>query len=67
MIRFKGLFIVLATTMLSVPMMGWIGRLLCRIGFHDYQLIEVVGGFGGSGQVEKAECRRGGCATTRSG
>lgn len=66
MIRFKGLFIVLATTMLSVAMMGWIGRLLCRIGFHDYQLIEVVGGFGGSGQVEKVECRCGGCATTRS-
>ena len=65
--RFKGLLIVLATTMLSVAMMGWIGRLLCRIGFHDYQLIEVVGTFGGSGQVEKVECRRCGCVTTRSG
>ncbi len=47
--------------------LNWIGRLLCRIGFHDYRLIEVVGTFGGSGQVEKVECRRCGCVTTRSG
>ncbi len=44
-----------------------IGRHLCWFGFHDYRLIEVVGAFGGSGQVEKVECRRCGYATTRSG
>ncbi len=44
-----------------------IGRLLCQFGFHDYRLIEVVGSFGASGQVQKVECRRCGCATTRSG
>ncbi len=48
-------------------MLNWIGRLLCRFGFHDYQLIEVAGAFGGSGQVQKVECRRCGYATTRSG
>lgn len=48
-------------------MLNWIGRLLCRLGIHDYRLIEVVGSFGASGQVEKVECRRCGCTTTRSG
>ena len=48
-------------------MLNWIGRLLCRFGFHDYRLIEVVLAFGGSGQVQKVECRRCGYATTRSG
>jgi hypothetical protein len=48
-------------------MPNWIGRLLCWFGFHDYRLIEVVGGFGGGGQVQKVECRRCGYATTRSG
>ena len=48
-------------------MLNWIGRLLCRFGFHDYHLIEVVGSFGASGQVQKVECRRCGYTTTRSG
>ncbi len=46
---------------------NWIGRLLCRFGIHDYRLIEVIGSFGASGQVEKVECHRCGYATTRSG
>ena len=46
---------------------NWIGRLLCGLGFHDYHLIEVVGGFGKGGQVEKVECRRCGYVTTRRG
>ncbi len=29
-------------------MLNWIGRLLCRFGFHDYRLIEMVGAFGAS-------------------
>ncbi len=48
-------------------MPNWIGRLLCWFGFHDYRLIEVVGGFGAGGQVQKVECHRCGYATTRSG
>ncbi len=48
-------------------MMNWIGRFLCRFGFHDDRLIEVVVAFGGGGQVQKMECRRRGYATTRSG
>ncbi len=67
MIRLKGLLILLGTAMLSVAVLNRIGRLLCRFGFHDYQLIEVVGGFGAGGQVEKVECRRCGHVTTRSG
>ena len=45
----------------------WIGRLVCRFGFHDYRLMEMVSGFGRSGQVQKVECRRCGYVTTRSG
>ena len=48
-------------------LLDWIGRLLCQFGFHDYRLIEVVGGFGAGGQVQKVECRRCGYVTTRSG
>ncbi len=33
-------------------LLDWIGRLLCWFGFHDYRLIEWVGAFGGSGQVQ---------------
>ena len=44
----------------------WIGRLLCRLGFHDYRLVEVVGGFDAGGQVQKVECRRCGNVTIRS-
>jgi len=46
---------------------NWIDRLLCRFGFHDFRLIEVIGSFGAGGQVQKVECRRCGFATTRSG
>ena len=48
-------------------MPNWIGRLLCRFGFHDYHLIEVIGAFGAGGQVEKVECGRCGYTTTRPG
>jgi hypothetical protein len=46
---------------------SWIGRLLCRFGIHDYRLIEVVGGFGQGGQVQKVECRRCGYITAKQG
>jgi hypothetical protein len=45
----------------------WIGRFLCRVGIHDYRLVEVVGSFGYGGQVEKVECRRCGYTTTKQG
>jgi hypothetical protein len=45
----------------------WIGGLLCRLGVHDYRLIEVVGSFGPGGQVQKVECRRCGCTATKQG
>ncbi len=51
----------------SDKLMDWIGRLLCRFGFHDYRLMEMVSGFGVGGQVQKVECRRCGYATTRPG
>ncbi len=45
----------------------WLGRLLCLLGFHDFRLVESIGGFGAGGQVEKVECRRCGHVTTRQG
>ena len=48
-------------------MPGWLGRLLCLVGVHDFRLIESIGGFGAGGQVEKVECRRCGYVTTRQG
>ncbi len=48
-------------------LLDWIGRLLCRFGFHDYRLMEMVSGFGVGGHVQKVECRRCGYTTTRPG
>ena len=44
---------------------GWLGRLLCLLGFHEFQIVESVFGFGLTGQVDKVECRRCGHVTTR--
>ena len=41
-----------------LPIPPLMGRLLCRIGWHDYRILEVTSGFGGGGSVEKRECRR---------
>ena len=45
---------------------NWIGRMLCRFGFHDYRLVKVIGAFGVASQLQKVECRRCGYVTTRS-
>jgi hypothetical protein len=45
-----------ATDQSNVP--GWLGRLLCWLGVHDYRLVEVTIGFGPGGRVETVECRR---------
>jgi hypothetical protein len=41
-----------------LPPASGFGQLRCRIGWHDYRIVEVTGGFGGGGSVEKRECRR---------
>lgn len=46
---------------------AYLGELLCRIGSHDLRLIEVVGGFGVGGPVEKFKCARCGKVVTRRG
>ncbi len=45
----------------------YLGQLLCRIGMHELDLIEVVGGFGVGGPVEKLRCKRCGKVMTRRG
>ncbi len=49
------------------PLPGWLGRLLCLLAFHDFHLVESIGGFGVGGQVDKVECRRCDRVTTRRG
>ncbi|MGI9502892.1 MAG: hypothetical protein ACR2RE_07545 [Geminicoccaceae bacterium] len=44
---------------------AYLGQLFCRIGLHDLALIEVVGGFGVGGPVEKLRCKRCGKVMTR--
>ncbi len=39
--------------------------LLCRIGFHNFRIIEVTHGFGDACDVEKVECRRCGVLMVR--
>ena len=45
----------------------WLGRLLCRIGVHDYRLVDEVLAFGSAGNVQRVQCRRCGYVTTRRG
>lgn len=47
--------------------MKWtlLGRLLCLLGFHDFEILEVSAGFGAGGSVAKVKCRRCGLITTR--
>jgi len=42
-----------------------VGRLLCLIGQHDFELVEATFAFGQSGYVQKVKCRRCGHVTTR--
>ncbi len=46
---------------------GFLAGLLCRLGFHDYGVVDVSFGFGAGGSVETVECRRCGQTTTRTG
>ncbi len=40
-------------------------ELLCRLGFHNFRILEVTCGFGDAGDVEKVECRRCGVLMVR--
>ena len=42
-----------------------IRRLLCLLGLHKFDIVEVVGGFGAGESVEKVECRYCGAVVTR--
>ncbi len=42
-----------------------LGRLLCLLGLHDFQIIDVTFGFGAGGNVAKVECKRCGYVTLR--
>jgi hypothetical protein len=40
-------------------------RLLCRLGFHDFRMINKTFGFGTAGGIETVECLRCGVTITR--
>jgi len=42
-----------------------LGRLLCRLGFHDYRVLEIMFQFSAGSSIEKVECRRCGATGTR--
>ncbi len=42
-----------------------LGYLLCRLGFHDYRVLEVMFQFSSGSSIEKVECRRCGATITR--
>ena len=44
-----------------------LGRLLCWLGLHDFETIDVTMSFGPGGAVEHVRCLRCGYVTTRSG
>lgn len=41
-----------------------IGSLLCKLGVHDFRILEASFGFGGT-RVHKLECKRCGLTVTR--
>ena len=49
---------------LDIPRL--IGRLLCRLGFHDFEVVEETLGFGDAGGTQKVKCRRCGVFMSRS-
>ena len=49
------------------PLPDWLGRLLCRVGWHDYELIDASFGFDPRGTVENVRCRRCRQVVTRRG
>ncbi len=44
-----------------------LGKLLCWLGFHDFYVVSKSFEFRAGEAVEKVECRRCGCTTTRPG
>ncbi|MGY8938230.1 MAG: hypothetical protein ACKVG6_19565 [Alphaproteobacteria bacterium] len=48
-----------------MDMFSSICRLFCRLGLHNFRVIEATLGFGDAGGVEKVECRRCGAIMSR--
>ena len=42
-----------------------LGRLLCLLGVHDFEILEVSASFGAGGSVAKVRCKRCGAITTQ--
>ncbi len=48
-------------------MLAILGRILCFLGVHDFQLVDATFAFGAGGEVIRLQCQRCGLTTTRSG
>ncbi len=52
----------------EVPtLLKMLSRILCRLGVHDFRLVEMTISFGSEGGVEKVRCTRCGLTITRAG
>ncbi len=52
----------------EVPtLLKMLSRILCRLGVHDFRLVEMTVSFGSEGGVEKVRCTRCGLTITRAG
>ena len=49
------------------PLPDWLGRFLCHVGWHDYELIDASFGFAPRETVEHVRCRRCRLVATRRG
>ncbi len=47
-------------------MLKLLGRLLCALGLHSFEVIDVTMGFGSAGSVARVKCRRCGLVTSRA-
>ena len=54
-----------AATRINAMISTLLGRLLCLLGIHDFEILEVSAGFGIGGSVAKVRCKRCGIITTR--
>jgi len=45
----------------------WLGRALCRAGWHDFEVIDANFGFAPGETTEHVKCRRCGQTVTRKG
>jgi len=47
-------------------LLNLLGQLYCRLGVHDFRVIDISFTFGATGNIEKIQCQRCGLVITRT-